>query len=70
MTRVPPQYLGRVEGVDTVVDNAVTIAAFGLSLWVVGVADPRAVFVLSALVAAPSLLLAAARLGPRDRLGA
>jgi hypothetical protein len=70
MTRVPPQYLGRVEGVDTVVDNAVTIAAFGLSLWVVGVADPRAVFVLSALVAAPSLLLAAVRLGPRDRLGA
>lgn len=61
MKRIPNEYLGRVEGVDTMVDNAVSIAAFLVSLFVVSVADPRWAFIISAAVALPSLILAAVR---------
>lgn len=59
MQRVPERYLGRVSGVDTMVDNAVSILAFLLAVLVVEVANPRAVFILSAVMALPALVLAA-----------
>lgn len=65
MTRIPAEFLGRVEGVDTMVDNAVRIAAFAFSLIVVSMADARTVFVFSAVVALPSLILAGRRLAAR-----
>jgi MFS transporter, DHA3 family, macrolide efflux protein len=66
MRRVPAAYLGRVEGVDTMVDNAVSIGAFAFSVLIVSVADARLVFLLSASVALPSLLLAAVRVAPSE----
>lgn len=67
MSRIPPDYLGRVEGIDTMMDNFVNvlgfIAAWAAVLWW----NPRVVFFMSAVVALPSLLIAFAKLAKSDR---
>ncbi|MCF3964507.1 MFS transporter [Streptomyces fuscigenes] len=58
MSRIPPDFLGRVEGVDTMADNAVNILGFVAASLIVSGWDPRAVFLVSAVAAVPSLVLA------------
>lgn len=66
MQRVPPRYLGRVEGVDTMVDSAVSIAAYVSALMIVSTFSPRIMFVFSAAVALPSMIVAVVRVTGRQ----
>lgn len=58
MTRVPERFLGRVEGVDSMIDNTIRLVAYVVSFAVLSVWDARAIFVLSALAALPSVYVA------------
>jgi predicted MFS family arabinose efflux permease len=67
MKKVPSEYLGRVEGIDTMVDNLVNILGFAAAALVIREWSPRAVFLMSALVAVPSLVVACTRVARGDR---
>lgn len=66
MTRVPERFLGRVEGVDTMIDNTVSVLGYCAALVVMTVADARLVFVMSTVVTLPSLLIAWVFVARRD----
>ncbi|MEU2251145.1 MFS transporter [Streptomyces sp. NPDC019224] len=61
MSRIPSAYLGRVEGIDTMADNFISVLGFVVASVVVLWWDPQAVFLVSAAVALPSLVLAFTR---------
>lgn len=61
MSRIPAEYLGRVEGIDTMVDNFVNVLGFVAASLAVLWWSPRGIFLISALVATPSVLVAFAR---------
>lgn len=58
MSRIPAAYLGRVEGIDTMVDNLANVLGFLAASLAVLWWSPRGIFLLSALVAAPCVVLA------------
>jgi DHA3 family macrolide efflux protein-like MFS transporter len=66
MSKIPAEYLGRVEGIDAMIDNLVSILGFVAAALAVLWWNPRAVFLLSALVALPSLLVAFIRVARTD----
>jgi hypothetical protein len=65
MTRVPERFLGRVEGVDSMIDNTIRLVAYAVSFAVLSAWDARVVFVLSALAALPSVYVAWVRVARR-----
>jgi len=67
MSRIPADYLGRVSGIDTMLDNLVTIVGFGAAALTLLLWGPRAIFLLSALVAIPSVILAFTHVAKFDR---
>ncbi|WP_328899852.1 MFS transporter [Streptomyces sp. NBC_00441] len=58
MSRIPAAYLGRVEGIDTMIDNFISVCGFVAASVIVLWWDPQAIFLISAAVALPSLVLA------------
>ncbi|SED84218.1 Transmembrane secretion effector [Streptomyces sp. 2131.1] len=58
MSRIPAAYLGRVEGIDTMIDNFISVCGFVAASVIVMWWNPQAVFLISAAVALPSLVLA------------
>ncbi|MEU5824263.1 MFS transporter [Streptomyces sp. NPDC047803] len=58
MSRIPAAYLGRVEGIDTMIDNFISVCGFVAASVIVLWWNPQAVFLISAAVALPSLVLA------------
>jgi hypothetical protein len=67
MSRIPAGFLGRVEGIDTMVDNLVSVLGFGAAAALVLLWGPRAVFLVSAVAAVPSLVVACTRVAAADR---
>lgn len=61
MSSIKTKYLGRVEGIDTVIDNSVTILAFLVCFYVVDTHGPRWMFFISAAIALPCAILAACK---------
>lgn len=61
MSRIPTEYLRRVEGIDTMVDNFVNVLGFVAASLAVLWWSPRGIFLISALAAAPSVIIAFAR---------
>ncbi|WP_037840796.1 MFS transporter [Streptomyces sp. NRRL F-5126] len=61
MSRIPAAYLGRVEGIDTMVDNFANVLGFVAASLAVLWWNPRGIFLISALVAAPCVAVAFAR---------
>jgi MFS family permease len=61
MSRIPAAYLGRVEGIDTMVDNFVNVLGFVAASLAVLWWSPRGIFLISALVAVPCVVLAFTR---------
>ncbi|MGW1180647.1 MFS transporter [Streptomyces drozdowiczii] len=58
MSRIPAAYLGRVEGIDTMIDNFISVCGFVAASVIVLWWNPQAIFLISAAVALPSLVLA------------
>ena len=58
MSRIPAAYLGRVEGIDTMIDNFISVCGFVAASVIVLWWSPQAIFLVSAAVALPSLVLA------------
>ncbi|MFJ3085517.1 MFS transporter [Streptomyces sp. NPDC086838] len=58
MSRIPAAYLGRVEGIDTMIDNFISVCGFVAASVIVLWWNPQAVFLISAAVALPGLVLA------------
>lgn len=70
MSRIPAAYLGRVEGIDTMIDNFISVCGFTAASVIVLWWNPQAIFLISAAVALPSLLLAFTRLAGEGEAGA
>ncbi|WP_329184088.1 MFS transporter [Actinacidiphila glaucinigra] len=58
MSRIPASHLGRVEGIDTMVDNFANVLGFLAASLAVLWWSPRGIFLISALVAVPCVVLA------------
>ncbi|WP_461692395.1 MFS transporter [Streptomyces sp. DT18] len=67
MSRIPTAYLGRVEGIDTMVDNFANVLGFIAASLAVLWWSPRGIFLVSALAVAPCVLLAFLRVAPASR---
>lgn len=63
MSRIPAAYLGRVEGIDTMIDNFISVCGFVAASVIVLWWNPQAIFLISAAVALPSLVLAFRHMG-------
>jgi hypothetical protein len=70
MSRIPAEYLGRVEGIDTMVDNFVNVLGFVAASLAALWWSPRGIFLLSAVVTIPSVIVAFARVAPGNRAAA
>ncbi|MFD5789482.1 MFS transporter [Streptomyces sp. NPDC127037] len=67
MSRIPTAYLGRVEGIDTMVDNFAHVLGFIAASFAVLWWSPRGIFLVSALAVAPCVLIAFLRVAPAGR---
>ncbi|MGW2473624.1 MFS transporter [Streptomyces sp. NPDC001665] len=70
MSRIPAAYLGRVEGIDTMIDNFISVCGFVAASVIVLWWNPQAIFLISAAVALPSLVLAFTQVAREGAAGA